>query len=64
MICVVFTPSLLYPQYLLHLSRHRDQFAYGLKKAMYRLKSLKERLFVRECLRQKGLEKLYEIYKS
>ena len=31
-ICVVFTPSHLYPRYVLHLSRHRDQFAYGLKK--------------------------------
>ena len=56
------------PQYVLHLSRHRDQFAYGYEKqSMYRLKRKGGKtlsLCRAECLRQKGLEKLCEIYTS
>ena len=66
---MVFPPSLLYPTVVLHkkllaaivISSHMEE-----KQSMYRLKSIKEKntVFVRECLRQKGLKKtLRDIWK-
>ena len=53
------------PQYFLHLSRHRDQFLYGGKtiNVSFEFKG-KDTFFARECLRQKGLKNLFEIFKS
>ena len=68
-VCMVFPPSLLYPTVVLHkkllaaivISSHMEE-----KQSMYRLKSIKEKntVFVSECLRQKGLKKLCEIFES
>ena len=53
------------PQYFLHLSRPRDQFVYGGKtiNVSFEFKG-KDTFFVRECLRQKGLKNLFEMFKS
>ena len=51
--------------YFLLAAMHGDDFAPE-KQSMYRLKSSKEKttFFVREWLRQKGTEKLCEIFES
>jgi len=54
------------PQYFLHLSHHHDQFAYGGKTINVSFQEFKgkDTFFVHECLRQKSLENLCEIFKS
>ena len=73
-ICVVFTPSLPYTTVFFAFvyeiaCRHRDVISSHMeeKQLMYRLKSSvlrKDTFFVLEWLRQKGLEKLCEIFES
>ena len=64
-VCGIFSITSLPPQYFLHLSRNRDQFVHGGKtiKVSFEFKG-KDTFFVRECLRQKRLKNLFEIFKS